>query len=207
MVLDRPSNLLLADAEAHFGPGNHAHTLHFEDDIDQIIAASTTPWKVFTARLPIFIDDRLDASIKGGGCGSVKVDIALRLVHDAETGLAARPKRPALVTDPDGDRRATPSQVDGIATHPSRGWLCVPSIPSHLRPRLAPTPHPGGSDVHLADLWYFFDRLTRRLADQSRNEALDWGQLDFDSPEAQFIIDPATGDGLYLIAASQPSAV
>ena len=29
------------------------------------------------------------------------------------------------------------------------------------------------------------------------------GQLDFDSPEANIIFDPATGDGLYLIAASQ----
>jgi hypothetical protein len=62
-------------------------TVHFEDDYATGLACRNDAVKVFTADgMGEISDDRLDASFPdGGGCGSMKVEIAIRLVHDADT--------------------------------------------------------------------------------------------------------------------------
>ena len=159
--------------------------------------------KVFTAEgSGQIIDDRLDASFPdGGGCGSVKVDIALRLVHDAETDSLRDQDGLRWLRIQDGDRRATPSQV--TASQPTASRLAAPSVDPQSPPTsLAPTPHPGEA-TFTSRIHGFSMGVPAGWQTRAATKPWTGGQLDFDSPEADIIFDPATGDGLYLIAASQ----
>jgi len=175
------------------GPGMDP-AVHFEDAYASGAACVADAVKVFKADgVGEIFDDRLDASFPhGGGCGSMTVEIALRLVHDADTDS---------LRDQDGIRW---SRLQASVVPPSSAPVREPSLASQSHSTSAPpTPHPGEatftSTIHGFSMGVPNGWQTRPATEPWAGEPLG-----FDSPRADVIFDPTLRDGLYLIVASQP---
>ena len=121
----------------------------------------------------------------GGGCGLMAVKVGGRFDY--------LPGSDSLVDQHDlAWTRLLGEARPGRATWGSNGVAAADDIASSR-----------GRDLHL-DRPRHLDPVPGRMADPAGERALVGEALSFDSPAADVIFDPARGDGLYLLIASQP---
>lgn len=173
-------------------------SVHFEDDFATGLACREDAVKVFTADGTGQIsDDTLDATFPdGGGCGSTTVEIALHLVYDRATDSLRDQDGLVWLRVSDGDGPATPSPAStSPTTEPSQGTES---------PSMSATPTPDEGEATFTSAIHGFSmRVPKGWQTRAATEPWTGEPLDFDSPAADVIFDPATKDGLYLLVASR----
>jgi hypothetical protein len=174
--------------------GGASPAVHFVDDFATGLACRADAVKVFTMDgTGTIVDGRLVVVWPdGGGCGLMMVVV----------GPGSYTYDRATDTITDGDR-LTWTRVQGSVVPPSSTPVAEPSLSAPSPSTPLPSPHPG--EATFASTIHGFS-MGVPAGWQTRPATEPWGggPLDFDSPAADIIFDPAFGDRLYLLLASQP---
>ena len=172
--------------------GGTSPALHFQDDFASGAACANSDVKVFTMDGTGSIDgDRLEVVWpNGGGCGLVSIVIG-----------------PGSYLYDDVSDTITDGQ--GLTWTRLQSGLAPPSGPPTTRPAVMPappsappTPHPGEARF-TSTIHGFSMGLPPGWAARPATEPWGGEPLDFDSPAADILFDPALADGLYVVVASQ----
>ena len=182
--------------------------VHFEDEYATGLACRDDAVKVFTADGTGEIsDDRLDASFPdGGGCGSMKVDIAIRVVHDAATD-SLRDQDGVLWARSRAARPTQPTTAPSVASEsPTSGGMWPQSNVEELwaaqdRADAGDTAYkwqvePGLSDPS-GEWWAYIAAGGVDIVERFLREKLGWDQFLFN---AYLPLEYTTEDGVLQVA-------
>ena len=174
--------------------GGMSPAVHFVDAFATGLACRADAVKVFTMDgTGTIVDDRLDVVWPdGGGCGLMKVEVGPGFyMCDRENDTIA-----------DGEK-LTWTRVQGSVVPPSSMPVTETSLATQA-PSTSPPPTPHAGEAAFTSTIHGFS-MGVPPGWETRPATEPWGgePLDFDSPAADVIFDPALEDGLYLVVASQ----
>ena len=169
-------------------------SVHFVDDFAAGAACVNDEVKVFTMDgTGTIADDRLSVEWpEGGGCGLMTVFVG--------PGSYTYDEPSDSITD---GQELTWTRVEGRVVPPSGAPTTEPSAKT---PSTAerPTSHPGEATFTFTSTIHGYSMgVPAGWQTRPATEGWNGGPLDFDSPAADVIFDPALGDDLYLLVASQ----
>jgi hypothetical protein len=167
--------------------------VHFVDDFATGAACVDDEVKVFTMDgTGTIVDDRLFVEWPdGGGCGLMRVFVG--------PGAYAYDKASDTITD---GYDITWTRASASVVPPSSAPTTQPSAMATPSTSEPPTSHPGEA-TFTSTIHGFSMGVPAGWQTRPATEGWNGGPLAFDSPAADVIFDPALGDDLYLLVASQ----